>query len=135
MRVATNIGQWWVRAAGIVQLALGVLFWTNNQLQMIPLHMLVGILLVVGLWTLGGIAAAARVDARWVVLAAAWGVVTIALGMTQAQIVLGDWHWTIRVVHLFVGLAAIGQAEGLAMRIKARLGAIARAGVPVGGTA
>jgi hypothetical protein len=30
----------------------------------------------------------------------------------------GDFHWIIQVLHLLVGLGAIGQAEGLAARIK-----------------
>jgi hypothetical protein len=128
MRLATNVLQWWVRLSGLVQLVLGGLFWTNNQLQLIPLHMLNGMLLVVGLWILAGLAAAARVEAWWVALAVVWGVVTIALGATHAQVLPGDWHWVVRVVHLLVGLAAIGQAGMLAQRIKARR----RHGVPVG---
>ncbi len=120
MRVAASVLRWWVRLSGLVQLVLGGLFWTGNQLQLIPLHMLNGVLLVLGLWALAGIAAVARVDARWVAVAVVWGVLTVALGMTQAQILPGDVHWVVRVVHLLVGLAAVGQSEGLARRIKAR---------------
>ncbi len=135
MRPATNVLQWWVRLSGLVQLVLGGLFWTNNQLQLIPLHMLNGVLLVIGLWALAGLAAAARVEARLVALAVVWGAVTVALGATHAQILPGDWHWVVRVVHLLVGLAAIGQAGMLAQRIKARrhhggpVGQIARGAV------
>ena len=40
------------------------------------------------------------------------------LGLTQDQMLLGDAHWVIRVLHLLVGLGAIGQSEGLAVRIR-----------------
>jgi hypothetical protein len=132
VRTATTIFQWLVRVTGLVQLALGLLFWTGSQLQLIPIHMLNGVLVVLGLWVLAGLAAAARVDLRWVALAAVWGVVTIVLGMSQATLLPGDLHWVVQVLHLLVGLGAIGQAESLARRTRARLGA-APSGAVVGG--
>jgi hypothetical protein len=120
MRIATTVAQMLVRALGLVQLALGGLFWTGNQLQLIPLHMMSGMLLVVGLWVLAGLGAAARVGIRRVLLAFAWGIGTIAFGLNQATIVPGDLHWTIQVLHLLVGIAAIAQAESLARAIKER---------------
>ena len=87
--------QRWVRIAGLVQIVLGGLLWTSNQLQLIPLHMLVGTLLVFGLWVQAGLGAAARVETRWVAIAAVWGVLTIGLGMNQAQILPGEGHWVV----------------------------------------
>ncbi len=55
-----------------------------------------------------------------VALAAVWGLIVPALGVTQSGLLAGDFHWVIQVVHLLVGVAAIGQAEALAVRIKAR---------------
>jgi hypothetical protein len=133
MSVAASVLRWWVRLSGLVQLVLGGLFWTGSQLQLVPLHMLNGVLLVLGLWALAGIAVAARIDARWAAIAVVWGVLTIALGMSQAQILPGDFHWVVRVAHLLVGLAAIGQSEGLARRIRARPGQRVAAGAAVGG--
>jgi len=132
MRTTTTVVQWLVRITGLVQLVLGLLFWTGNQMQLIPLHMLNGILIVLALWVMAGLAAAARVNVRWVALAAVWGVVTIWLGMNQTTLLQGDLHWVVQVVHLLVGLGAIGQSENLARRIKTRLGG-APAGAYVGG--
>jgi hypothetical protein len=42
------------------------------------------------------------------------------LGVTQGRLLPGSWHWLIQVLHLLVGLAAIGLATDLATRIKAR---------------
>ena len=50
-----------------------------------------------------------------------WGVLVVALGMTQDSLLTGDLHWLIKVVHLLVGLGAIGQAESLAVRTKRRV--------------
>jgi hypothetical protein len=121
MRTATTVAQTLVRGAAVVQLVLGGLFWTGNALGLVPLHMLVGFLLVLGLWTLAGLAARAGVQPGLVAVAAVWGLITPILGLTQEQLLVGSGHWLIEVLHLLVGLGAIGQAEGLAARIKGRL--------------
>ena len=45
-----------------------------------------------------------------------WGVIVVALGMTQDSLLTGDLHWLIKVLHLLVGLGAVGMAESLAVR-------------------
>jgi hypothetical protein len=112
MRRATTTAQMLVRTFGVIQLVLGGLFWTGNALDLVPLHMLVGFLLVLGLWTLAA-------------LAAVWGLIVPILGLNQDQLLVGSAHWVIEVLHLLVGLGAIGQAEGLAARIRERLPAAA----------
>lgn len=120
MKTAATIAQTIVRLCGLVLLTLGLLFWTGNARGLIPVHMLLGFVLVLALWTLAGLAAWAGVPARFVALAVAWGLITPALGLTQGQLLPGSAHWVIQVLHLLVGLGAIGQAEGLAARIRAR---------------
>jgi hypothetical protein len=39
-----------VRLCFVVLLVLGIAFWTGHGLSYIPLHMIVGIVLVVALW-------------------------------------------------------------------------------------
>jgi hypothetical protein len=82
--------------------------------------MLLGLVLVLALWVLAGLAARAGVPLGLVALAVAWGLIVPALGLTQDQLLPGSAHWVIQVLHLLVGLGAIGQAEGLAARIRAR---------------
>ena len=118
MKTTVTVAQMLVRLAGLIQIVLGVLFWTGNALTLIPIHMLVGTVLVLLLWVLAGIAFWAGVDRRFVVLAIVWGAIVVAFGMTQNEILPGPAHWVIQVLHLLVGLGAIGQAEGLAARIK-----------------
>jgi hypothetical protein len=118
MKTTATIVQMLVRLAGLIQIVLGVLFWTNNALTLVPVHMLVGSLLVILLWSLAGMALWAGVNRGLAALALVWGVVVVALGMTQTQLLPGDAHWVIRVLHLLVGLGAIGLAERLATSIK-----------------
>jgi hypothetical protein len=125
MRRATTTAQMLVRACGVVQLVLGGLFWTGNARGLVPLHMLVGFLLVLGLWTLAALAARAGVRPPLVAVAAVWGLIVPILGLSQDQLLVGSAHWVIEVLHLLVGLGAIGQAEGLAARIRERLPAAA----------
>src|SRR5262245_14833619 len=118
MKTTASIAQILVRVAGLTQIVLGVLFWTGNALTLIPIHMLVGSVLVLLLWILAGVGLWAGVSRGRVALAIVWGVVVVALGMTQNELLPGSAHWVIQVLHLLVGLAAIGMAEGLAVRIK-----------------
>ena len=118
MKTVATVIQMLVRVAGLTQIVLGVLFWIGNALTLIPLHMLIGSVLVLLLWTLAGMSLWAGVNRGRAVLAFGWGLIVVALGMTQNQILPGSAHWVIQVVHLLVGLAAIGMAEGLAAGIK-----------------
>jgi hypothetical protein len=105
-----------VRLTAIVQIVLGVLFWTDNATGLIPLHQFSGIILVLSLEVLVFAAARAGVDRRLVAIAGIWGVLVIALGLSQDSLLQGSAHWVIEVLHLLVGLAAIAQAEALAAR-------------------
>jgi hypothetical protein len=125
MRSATTAVQMLVRVTFVVQLVLGVVFWTGNALDLVPLHQTIGFLLVFGLWALAILAARAGVPPALVALAAVWGLVVLVLGLTQTRLLTGSAHWLIEVLHLLVGVAAVGMAEGLAARAKERLAAAA----------
>lgn len=130
MRAATLATMWIVRVAGIVQIVFGLLFWTGRALGYIPLHMSVGFVVVLGLWTLALLALVARTGAGLALFGILWGLALPALGMTQAAILVGPWHWIIRVVHLLMGLTALGLADRLATRVlksRAPSGRVARA--------
>ena len=125
MRRATTAAQMLVRVTFVVQLVLGVLFWTGNALDLVPLHQTIGFLLVFGLWTLAALAARAGVRPPLVALAAVWGLIVPVLGLSQDRLLVGSAHWLIEVLHLLVGVGAIGLAENLAARVKERLTAVA----------
>jgi hypothetical protein len=128
MQTATTISLMLLRLTGLVQIILGLLFWTGNNLSMIPVHMLVGFVLVLALWTLAGLAARAGGSPGFVAFALLWGAFVPVLGLTQQRLLPGDLHWLIQVAHLLVGLAAIGLGENLAAGIKTRQAPVLQAG-------
>ncbi len=90
MFTATTIVQMLVRISGLTAVVLGLLFWTGNVLNLIPLHMLAGALLVLSVWALAFLAAWAGVSWDLVVLALLWGLLVPVFGMTQTQLLPGD---------------------------------------------
>jgi len=111
---------------GLVMITLGLLFWSGSALSLVPLHMLLGLVLVALLWTLAVVDARAHVPTGLVAISVVWGFVVPTLGVLQTGLLTGDLHWIVRATHLLVGLVAIGLAQGLAASI--RRGSAARPG-------
>jgi hypothetical protein len=124
MRAITGI-QMGIRALWVIQLLLGILFWTGNALGLVDLHQLIGILLVLALWTQAALAHRAGVPGGLVAGAAVYGLVVPIVGLTQRELLPGSAHWVIQVIHLLLGIGLIGLAENLATRAKARLATVA----------
>ena len=124
MRTITGI-QMGIRAFGVFQLGLGILFWTGNALGLVDLHQLIGILLVLALWTQAALAHRAGVPGRLIAGAAVLGLVVPIVGMTQRELFPGSAHWVIQVIHLLLGIGLLAMAESLATRAKARLATVA----------
>ncbi len=118
MKTAVSTLQILVRVSGAIQIILGLLFWTGNALGLLPVHIFFGSVLVLSLWTLAIMAARAGVQPGLVALALIWGLVLPIVGLTQGRLLVGPEHWIIQVVHLLLGIGAIGQAENLARRIR-----------------
>ncbi len=118
MKQTATAAQPVVGLIGLVMITLGLLFWSGNALSLVPVHMLLGLLLVALLWTLAIMGIRAHVAAGLVVLAIVVGFVVPILGLLQSGLLTGQLHWIIRGTHLLVGLIAIALAEGLAARIK-----------------
>jgi hypothetical protein len=118
MRTAIIVAHMLVRFSGLILIILGVLIWIDNTLPLVPIHMLLGLVFVLSLWTLAFLAARSGAPRGVVALVIGWGAIVVILGVTQTQLLPGPQHWVIQVLHLLVGLGAIGQAEGLAARVK-----------------
>jgi hypothetical protein len=105
MRSTITALQMGIRVVWVVQLALGVVFWTGN--------------------TQAVLTARAGVEPRLVAVAAVWGLIVPIVGLTQTSLLTGSLHWLIQVIHLLLGLGLIALAEQLATRAKARLAPVA----------
>jgi hypothetical protein len=118
MKMAVTVVHMLLRLAGAIALILGLLFWTRNALALTPVHSLAGLVVVLSLWTLAALAARAGVNLGLVVLAVVWGLIVPIQGLTQTQLLPGGAHWIIQVLHLLIGIGAIGLGERLAASIK-----------------
>jgi hypothetical protein len=114
-----------IRVLGVVQLALGILFWTGNALGLVDLHQLIGILLVLALWTQAALAHRAGVPGGLIAGAAVLGLIVPIVGLTQRELFPGSAHWVIQVIHLLLGIGLLAMAENLATRAKSRLATVA----------
>ncbi len=115
-----------LRISAILALILGILFWASVATTLIPIHMLLGIIVTLSLWTLGGAIATTKGGIGLAIGAFILGVLVIGLGVTQQQLLFGSLHWLIQVLHLLFGLAAIGMGEVIAGRYR-RLSKVAAA--------
>jgi len=109
---------WAARICGLLALILGILFWTGERLSLVPLHMALGTILVIALWILAAKGARAGVSGGLVAIAVIWGLLVPVLGALQVHLMPGPGHWVIQVIHLLLGIGAMGLAEGLAGRIR-----------------
>ena len=125
MRSTITALQMGIRVVGVVQLLLGLAFWTGNALGLVDLHQLLGILLVLGLWAQAALAHRAGVPGGLVAGAAVLGLIVPIVGLTQRELFPGSAHWVIEVVHLLLGIGLLALAENLAIRAKARLAPVA----------
>jgi hypothetical protein len=94
MKIAAVVLQNAVRVLGLSLIALGIMFWSGRSLGLVVIHMRIGEVLVGLLWVLA------------------------AFAMRMGSLLPGGAHEIIRVLHLLVGLGAIGFAESLGARIK-----------------
>ena len=98
---------------------IGLLLWTHTAENLASLHMLLGILVVAALWVIGIAQSFAR-GGSWALTAGALilGALVLYLGMIQSTLMVGEFHWAIQVVHLLLGLAAIGVGHMAAARYR-----------------
>ena len=119
--MVATIASWVVRLGGLVMIVLGLLFWSGNALTLKNEHELLGVLVVLALWTLAFVALRRGVNVGLVVGGLLLGVVVIAFGMSQTLLMNGATRAvveTIKVVHLALGLALISLGEMFTARIR-----------------
>jgi hypothetical protein len=102
------------RAIAAVQVALGILVWTGHGDSVIPLHIAIGLLLVVDLWAAVALGIRSGAPRGLAVLALFWSLGMPAFGLVQTNVLSGDLHLAVQVLHLMIGLAAVGLVESLA---------------------
>ena len=106
-----------LRVCGALAVILGILFWSGNALNLIPIHMLLGLLVVLSLWIVG-IGQAFSRGGSWPLAFGALllGLLVIVVGVRQSALLVGPFHWVIQVVHLLLGILAVGMGQVAAGR-------------------
>src|SRR5512132_4492808 len=107
MRTAIKVALAILFGCGALLLALGIIICTGHGDQLTPVHVTLGVVLIVTLWTIAAIAARSGVPARTVAFAAAWGLLVVLFGLAQEDLVTGSWHSTIQVLHVAISMGAI----------------------------
>lgn len=93
---------------GALLLGLGAIVWSgNDSSELVGFHFTAGVALVLALWTVAFIAARAGVSIARVALVVAWSVAALVLAMTQDRLLVADWHWTIEVLHVVIGVGIV----------------------------
>ena len=117
----TSILQMVIRVLGLIQLILGIVFWTGNALFLVICHILLGCILTLALLTLTYQAFRAGA-ATWLVVVAT--VCELALpiwGLAQRHILPASFLWLAQVLHLLCGVGIVGVAELLAVQMHKRI--------------
>jgi hypothetical protein len=114
-----RIGSVILSLAGVFALILGLLLWSHRASDLAPLHMLLGLLVVGALWVVG-IWQVFAPGGSWPMAASAVivGALVLVLGLNQSGLMVGASHWIIQVIHLLLGLAAIGIGHMAAARYR-----------------
>lgn len=92
---------------------IGLLLWAGYSRQWLPLHIVFGAILVLGLWTATYLAARSGVPPYRIVFSVCWGLLVIALGYWQSELLPGERHRLLRALHLIAGVAALMQIRYL----------------------
>ena len=105
--------------AGVLALISGLLIWLGWALQLVSLHMLLGILTIAALWTIC-FAQATMPAGSWTIALGGLllGIVTLLLALYQATLLVGSLHWIVQAMHLLLGIAIIGLGHMLTARLR-----------------
>jgi hypothetical protein len=118
MHMTLTISQMLVRITGVLLLILGLLIWTEGATNLIMIHTLLGLLLVLSMWVLAAVSTRAGIPVGLAAGVAVGGLIVLVLGMTQRSLLPGSLHWIIQILHLLVGMLAVGSAEVIGGRLK-----------------
>ena len=121
MKTVATIASWVVRLGGLAMLVLGLFFWSGYALTLKQEHETLGLLVVLALWVLAGVALLKGVNRGLVIGGFLLGFVVIIFGTSQTALMSGATRAvveTIKVIHLLLGLGLISMGEVFMARIR-----------------
>lgn len=124
VRLAIRVSLMVLRIAVLFNLITGIIFWTGNADPLQIVHIVVGIIAVLALWTLGIMQGLRGSNYGLTAAAIVVGLLLVFVGLFQKGWLTDSNHWIIQVIHLLLGIAAIGLGEmigGRSRRITAKV--------------
>jgi hypothetical protein len=109
--------RWVARLDGLASLILGIILWTASP-GLLKVHILIGFIMSITMLLIGLVGFFARVKPALPIIAIAWAPLLPYVGFAQFKLFPGASHVVIQVIHLLIGICAIGIAEALAAKIK-----------------
>jgi hypothetical protein len=116
MTSTVNVLRWLARLDLLVALILGVVLWTGSP-GLLNIHIITGFILTLVLLLIGLVGFLARVAPALPIVAIAWAILLPYVGFAQLRLLPGASHIVIQVIHLLVGICAIGIVEALGAKI------------------
>ncbi len=114
---AVRIISWIARVALMATLVLGLLFWIT-QIDIISIHMLLGLTGILSLLVLGTVAVFTRRIRLLGAGSMVYALMVPVFGLTQSMILVGNLHWLIQTAHLLVGLGAMALVQVISTRYR-----------------
>jgi hypothetical protein len=106
-----------VGIAGLCALVLGLFIWIAN-IDLTDIHMLFGLLVTLGLLVMSIIALTASRQRIWGLVGIVYAVILLIFGEAQSNILVGNLHWLIQVLHTLIGIGAIVLTGALGARYR-----------------
>ena len=116
-----NVLQMTIRLLFVVQLIVGLCFWFGILVNLVPLHIGLGMIFVLLLFVLAILGFAARLAPLAPIALLVMGAIVAYWGMRQRTWLANPEapQTLVRLIHLFLAFLAMGLAERLVMRIRA----------------
>ena len=102
-----------------VQVILGLLIWFGHMVSVTQIHIALGSFFVLDLWLLAVIALFALSARGLSLFTLLFGGVIMWFGVAQRTLLLGNLHWAVQLVHLLLGVSAMGLVEPLSKSLLA----------------
>src|SRR5205807_7363639 len=98
----------------------GVCLWFGVGGSLTSVHIIVGALFVLDAWLIALIALFALPTRVLPLLTLALGGAIVWFGVAQQGLLVGSMHWSVRLVHLLLGVSMMGLLEPQAKAVVAR---------------
>jgi hypothetical protein len=108
--------RWIARLDFLAALILGILLWTGSA-GYLKSHILTGFVMTITLLLLGLLGFFSRIKPALPLIAIAWAILLPYIGFAQLKLFPGASHVVIQVIHLLIGICAIGIVEACGAKI------------------